>query len=252
MRPSGMHYFPLAWPFLLGLFVLLGILVALVEMGILRYAYEKVGISRHNAFMLLLLTLLGSAVNIPVAEVPQRHVVSDQYVSPFGVTYVIPVAHDFQCTTIAVNVGGALIPTVLSLYLLFKNGLYISSIVGTAVVAAVVNHFAQPQTGLGISVPIYIPPLAAVITAMVLSWRNAAPLGYIVGSLGTLIGADILNLNKVPGLNAPVASIGGAGTFDGVFLAGIIAVLLAPTVSHTIRKTEQAAEAPPTPYDAGQ
>ena len=28
-------------------------------------------------------------------------------------------------------------------------------------------------------------------------------------------------------LGAPVASIGGAGTFDGIFLTGILAVLLA-------------------------
>jgi uncharacterized membrane protein len=28
-------------------------------------------------------------------------------------------------------------------------------------------------------------------------------------------------------LGAPVASIGGAGTFEGVFLTGIVAVLLA-------------------------
>ena len=63
-----------------------------------------------------------------------------------------------------------------------------------------------------------------------LSWRRAAPLAYIAGSLGTLIGADLLNLGKVRGLGAPVASIGGAGTFDGVFLVGIVAVLLASLI----------------------
>jgi len=50
---------------------------------------------------------------------------------------------------------------------------------------------------------------------------------YIAGSLGTLIGADLLNLDKVRGLGAPVASIGGAGKFDGIFLTGIVAVLFA-------------------------
>ncbi len=47
------------------------------------------------------------------------------------------------------------------------------------------------------------------------------------GSLGVLIGADLLNLGKLQGLGAPVASIGGAGTFDGIFVTGLIAVLLA-------------------------
>ena len=59
------------------------------------------------------------------------------------------------------------------------------------------------------------------------SYRQAAPPAYISGSLGTLIGADLLNLDKLQGLGAPVASIGGAGTFDGVFLTGIAAVLIA-------------------------
>jgi len=63
--------------------------------------------------------------------------------------------------------------------------------------------------------------------AMLLSREDSAPLAYIAGSLGTLIGADLTNLDKVRGLGAPVASIGGAGTFDGIFLTGILAVLLA-------------------------
>jgi uncharacterized membrane protein len=63
---------------------------------------------------------------------------------------------------------------------------------------------------------------------MVFNYQFAAPTAYVAGTLGTLIGADILNLNKLKDMRAPVASIGGAGTFDGIFLSGIIAVLLAP------------------------
>ena len=81
--------------------------------------------------------------------------------------------------------------------------------------------------GIGIAVPIFLPALATAVVAMVLSRDHAAPLAYIAGSMGTLIGADLTNLDKVRGLGAPVASIGGAGTFDGIFLTGILAVLLA-------------------------
>jgi uncharacterized membrane protein len=56
----------------------------------------------------------------------------------------------------------------------------------------------------------------------------AAPvIAYISGTLGTLIGADLLNLRRLGELGAPVVSIGGAGTFDGVFLAGVLAAFLA-------------------------
>jgi uncharacterized membrane protein len=64
-----------------------------------------------------------------------------------------------------------------------------------------------------------------------LSPRQAPALAYIGGSIGCLLVADILNLDKVAGLGAPVASIGGAGTFDGIFLTGVLAVLLASIFS---------------------
>jgi len=61
----------------------------------------------------------------------------------------------------------------------------------------------------------------------VLSRQYAAILAYVGGSLGTLIGADLLNLGHMQNLGAPVASIGGAGTFDGIFVTGVLAVIIA-------------------------
>jgi len=96
-----------------------------------------------------------------------------------------------------------------------------------ACVAGVSHWLAQPVPGVGIAVPTFVPALTAAISAWVLSRRYAAPLAYIGGSMGTLIGADLLNLGRIQGLGAPVASIGGAGTFDGIFLTAILAVLIA-------------------------
>ena len=228
MRPSGMHYFPLAWPFLLALLVLLVIVVTLIELNILEYAYERMGIPSRYVVTILLLSLLGSAVNIPVAEFPPEKVVSGAVVDFDGMRYVVPAVREWPGTVLAVNVGGALIPVILSLYLMFKNRLFMRAVLATAVVALAAHLLARPVHGVGISLPIFIPPVVAALTAMALGWRKAAPLAYIAGSLGTLIGADLLNLGKVQGLGAPVASIGGAGTFDGIFLTGIVAVLLSP------------------------
>lgn len=228
MQPSSMHYFPLAWPFLLTLFFLFIVLVALVEFGILRYAYERIGIPPRYVLGVLLLSLLGSAVNIPVAEFPPEKVVSGGVVDFYGIPYVVPVVREWPGTVLAMNVGGALIPVILSLYLLFKNNLFVHGAIAVAVVALATHLLARPVHGVGISLPIFIPPIVAALAAMAIGWRQAAPLAYIAGSLGTLIGADLLNLNKIQGLGAPVASIGGAGTFDGIFLTGIVAVLLSP------------------------
>ena len=91
---------------------------------------------------------------------------------------------------------------------------------------------ARPVRGLGIATPMFIPPIVAVLTTWLLAAIIGGPqhndaIAYVGGVMGTLIGADLLNLNKLGDLGAPVASIGGAGTFDGVFLTGIVAVLLA-------------------------
>jgi uncharacterized membrane protein len=221
-----MHYFPLAWPFILALAVLFLVVVALIELRILKYAYERMGIPPRYVYAVLLRSLLGSAINLPVAELPPEKMVTDGVVDIYGVRYVVPVVREWPGTVIAVNVGGALIPAILSVCLLVENGFYVRGLLGVAVVTVVVNLLAHPVRGVGISVPIFVPPVVAALTAMALAWRQAPPLAYIAGSLGTLIGADLLNLDKLQGLGAPVASIGGAGTFDGIFLTGIIAVLL--------------------------
>jgi uncharacterized membrane protein len=72
-----------------------------------------------------------------------------------------------------------------------------------------------------------VPALIAASLGLVIDPAAAPALGYVAGVLGTLLGADILNLRRVRALGAPVVSIGGAGTFDGICLTGVIAVLIA-------------------------
>lgn len=231
MSPSGLHYFPIALPFLLVLAGLLGIMMAAVAIRLLRFTSASMGVGPWSILALLLLSLLGSYVNIPVALLPEREVTSLAEVTFFGIRYAIPIVREWPATVLAVNVGGAVIPVLLSLYLLVKNRLYWPSLAAVAVVAAVCHLIAYPVPGLGIAEPIFVPPLVSVLAALALSRRHAAPIAYIGGSLGTLIGADLLNLDKVQGLGAPIASIGGAGTFDGIFVTGLLAVVYAGAAS---------------------
>ncbi len=223
-----MHYFPLAWPFLLVLGVLLVVVIGLIELRVLSYAYLRMGIQPRWVALILALSFLGSYVNLPIAQLPPERVMSDAVVSAFGIEYVVPTAHEWPGTVVCINVGGALIPMVLSFYLLLKSRMYARGVVAVVMVACIVHLVAKPVRGVGITVPILVPPLAAAGIAMLLAWRRAPPLAYIAGSMGTLIGADVLNLGRLHNLGAPIASIGGAGTFDSVFLSGIIAVLLPP------------------------
>ena len=228
---SQIHYLPLTPGFfsiLIGLFLILFFLLIL---GALRRAYLNLGVSSSTA-MLLLASLIGSYFNIPIAELSQERVLSNQVIDYFGMEYTVPVVEHWPGTVIAVNVGGAVIPTLMSLYLLIARQLWVKGLIAIAIVAVMLHWLANPVPGVGIAVPVFLPALITAIVAWILSRENAAPLAYVAGSLGTLIGADLTNLDKVRGLGAPVASIGGAGTFDGIFLTGILAVILANLFPH--------------------
>ena len=145
-----MQYFPIGLPFLVAIWFLFALLVALIQIGILEYAFESMGVSRRYMFSLLVLCLLGSYINIPVAQLPAHHVRSGEVVDFFGIQYVVPVVVNAPGTIVAVNLGGAVIPCLLSLYLIFKHGLYFRALVAVAIVTVVVHLMAHPVEGVGI------------------------------------------------------------------------------------------------------
>ena len=115
---SHLHYLPLSLPFfsiLVGIFVCLA---ALIEVGVLGYAYALLGIGPRAVLFLLLASLIGSYFNIPVATLPGEQVFTGRELTFYGVQYAVPIMVDWPGTVIAVNVGGALVPSFMSLYLL--------------------------------------------------------------------------------------------------------------------------------------
>jgi uncharacterized membrane protein len=228
---SQVHYLPLT-PALFSVLVLLFVgLIILIQLRILRYAYMKLGVGPGAAMLLLFGSLIGSYFNIPITILPGQMVKSGEVVDFFGMQYVVPLVQQWSGTVLAVNVGGAVIPTLMSTYLMVRYQLWGKGTIAIVAIAVIIHMMATPVHGLGIAVPVFGPVIATAILAFILSREYAAPLAYIGGSMGTLIGADLSNLDKISGLGAPVASIGGAGTFDGIFLTGILAVLLAGIVS---------------------
>ena len=222
-----MNYLPTTLPLFSLLAGLLLLLLVLIQVEALRFVYLRLGIAPITAFGLLSASLLGSYVNMPVWRLADQHVVRGEAVTIYGLPYVMPVEVDWPGTIVAVNVGGAVIPALLSLYLLAVNRLWLRGVAAIAVVAAVCHLLAVPVPGLGIGMPAFIPPIVATLAALLIAPARPAAAAYVAGSLGTLIGADLLNLSRVQGLGAPIVSIGGAGTIDGIFVTGIQAVLLA-------------------------
>jgi uncharacterized membrane protein len=231
------QYLPVAPPFFFLLAGVVAVLALLIQLRVLQYVYMQLGVSSGAAVLLLIASLLGSYINIPIATLGNEAFVEPGEVYFFGVPYMVPRLSAPE-VVLAVNVGGAVIPSVLSFYLLSRNALWIRGLIATACVAAVCYASAQPVRGVGIALPIFVAPIAATLVAVLISWRHAAPLAYAGGSLGVLVGADLMNFDKLKGLGTPVLSIGGAGTFDGIFLTGVFSVLLASLIGMVMQRFE--------------
>ena len=216
-------------PLRLLLFILaLAFLVIFVQIGLISIAFDKLGLSEDSAYLLLLCTLIGSLINLPLfslkadGEVPVRIPVELMR----WMFFKLPPVTDRIMVT--VNVGGAVVPVAFSLYLISHNPLNPLEVTSAvAAVALLAYMISSPVPGAGIGMPTLIAPVAAALIATILDPQQRAPLAYVSGTLGVLIGADLFRMNDIRKLGAPFASIGGAGTFDGVYITGLLAVLLA-------------------------
>lgn len=209
--------------------LLLSVVVVLLLVGVTEVAFRRIGFTRLEVVLILIGTFLGSSVNIPFHRVKSvNRILQLEEVRFFWITYRIPhFSLEEVSTTVAVNLGGAIIPTAVSLYLIHSHPQQLlQAFLGVVITAVVVHLVARKVPGLGITTPAFIPPLTAALSAYLLSPSSPNVIAYVAGTLGTLIGADLTNLHDIATLGAPVVSIGGAGTFDGVFLSGIIAALL--------------------------
>ena len=220
------------------LFAILSMLLVAVVIFLLiatsEFAFEKIGFTPLEFAMILLLTFIGSAVDIPLYRVKSLvPIIEVQEVRAFWVTYRVPRRVLKQVsTTIAVNLGGALIPIAVSIYLLATHvsSTLVYAVVATLVTSVLVHLVARRVPGVGIVTPALLPPLFAATISYLLVPASPAVVAYVSGTLGTLIGADLTNLRGADHSAATMESIGGAGTFDGVFLTGIVAVVLAALI----------------------
>lgn len=198
------------------------------------YAFIQLGIPVWLAFLIVPGSLIGSLVNIPLVTIQSDSTpcTEEQYLQYWGVSYQVFQPDCPGETKISINLGGAIIPFLVSAYLVFLNLMAaIQFIISVMIVALIVHRIARIEPNVGILTPGLVPPLVAVFITFAMMMflpggYNLYAIAYVSGTLGTLIGADLLNLEKLSQLRVGSASIGGAGTWDGVFLTGILAVFL--------------------------
>ncbi len=206
-------------------FIILVLVLIFISLNIFGTAFRKLGFPPEYSVYYLFLSLPCSYVNIPIKKVRSRvSVISDK--ASDTLKSGLSASSLKMYTTIAINLGGAVIPILMSVFLsTMANLVEISA--GILVMTIIIHKIARPVKGSGIAIHALIPPVLAAFVAIIISPQNAPIIAYISGTFGCILGIDILNLKKIPDLGVPLVSIGGAGTFDAIFMTGIISVLLA-------------------------
>ncbi len=225
MRDYSDYLFPpLLLPFFLLLIILpfLAVFFVLSSSAVFQLVFDM---SRSQALTVFTLAIIGSFINVPLYEMEGKPI--ERYYRFFGYIYAI---REKRRVVVAVNVGGCIIPAVLALKLLPElplNAWILSFLISTAIIYTQ----ARPVRGLGIAVPVFVPPAIAALSNYLALSVYGYPLillpkmAFSTGVLSVLFGADILHLKEADKIGSGIVSIGGAGTFDGIFLTGLFAVV---------------------------
>lgn len=255
---SRVFFSPISIWVLLALILVVVLGLPLLFFGLIGAALGNLGFGFWMIVLLIIAIIVGSFINIPLGtlkprdqkpkEEPAKRKPSGQYApSMYDKMYRTdrfepePYTGDAErsSTRIFINLGGAVIPILISLYiiLLGSSGSISSDpwypakmMTALAITTVCVYLAAKPVRGIGIATPFFVGPAVTLAAALILGGGfglPAAGIAYVAGTLGTLIGADLLHLKDVSDKGATMLSIGGAGTFDGIFLTGIITALIA-------------------------
>ncbi len=222
-------YMPVERAILTFLSVLTATFSILLMINLIGIGFARLGLPPSLVVLIIVLSFAGSAFNIPVAKLrSEEEIIQEAYIQ-FGF-YRIPVPQVIsqeRITVLAVNLGGAIVPVFVSLYLLYLHPEFIlPALIDIIIIAIIMYPMSKPVRGVGIVTPFLLPPMVTLLVSIFIWPFPGLPIvAYIGGTIGTLLGCDIFHLKDITNLGAPIASIGGAGTFDGIFLSGLLAVL---------------------------
>ncbi len=212
-------------------------LMPLIFVDLAHSALENLHLSPAGAVFVLVGMILGSVVNVPITRRPTRHEILMPIHDSIGGFPGFPSYQRLrQELVIAINLGGCIIPVLLAVRMLNyivgagPTAITITAL-GIVVNVAVCYRLARFVPGLGIALPVFLPALIA-LGAVWIGLRGVefdtcrAPAAFVIGISGPLVGADLLHWRDFERIGAGMVSIGGAGTWDGIVLSGLLAALL--------------------------
>ncbi len=193
----------------LGVILLIGTGI-LILLGLAQQVLDRLYLNDKQALLILAAMVVGSFLNIPLYR---------------------------GTPALSINVGGAIIPLALSIYVLSRAGTRKETtrgLIGSLVIAAVIYGGSKLYTfdiDRGWLEPQYLWGIIAGVIAYLIG--RSRRLAFIGATFGIIL-ADLAHAVEaaLSGLSSPT-SIGGAGALDTIVLAGLIGVLLAEVIGES-------------------
>lgn len=226
IRPS----FGIRFSIPMSIFIFIGFLLVTPLLLFVFLILVNIGINPLIAFTVTMTSLATSPINIMVAEVTYYSMPFPDFIKLFPI-FIQRVDKLF----IELNVGGSLIPVLISIYLILRylvNNYYVALtfIVSLVLASLIIHQYSRIIPNVGVALPNALPVLLTLIftlIATIVFRANPLAFSYSLGALSTLIGADLMNLRKVIKYMRGYVSIGGAGVFDGIYLSSLLSLILA-------------------------
>lgn len=231
---KNFFFLPLSIPVFFCLFIFPFLVLAtlsLLEISPGPALQKTLGMPVLHVVTLYEMLLITAIFNIPVYEFKSARDSETRYAAYLGGKYQLPVWHGHN-TIVSINFGGCIVAIFASVLLALQlNPLTV--LLSIAVVSLGVFLTSRPSRSIGFYVPPYVPPVLAVVVSLVAlhiyagdaSLFQVGRLGFVSGVFGTLIGTSLLNVTRMHKIGTSFISVGGIGSFDGIFLSGVLATI---------------------------
>ena len=162
---------------------------------------------------------------------------------------------DIPLGPVRVNLGGCVVPLILCVYLFVKGEVHekwrsiIAALVTGAAVWALMRYLPNEPETMPME-PNWLYGIAAAVIAYVLGRSRRC--AFIGGVLGVLLAQTASTVPVWMAGKAQTLSLGGAGAFDSVVVAGFLGVMLAEILGEVIERIVRGKKRPSMEFRDGE
>lgn len=190
----------------------------------------SLGISSNIFFIIITAILILQIFEIPLYHTrTKKPDYTGREALLLGEVYSVPLEEELKIgehltyyTTVTLNIGGFILPLLIAMRLLYSTPM-LEAIMIMLIMIVATNLLSEPKSGVGITVPKSIG-LLTVPFALILAPQSIAPVIFVSGILGILIGMTT-QLYSIKEKGSAYVNLGGTGSFQAIYITVLLSVM---------------------------